>query len=608
MPPSFNAHTKEEALSQYAKLSSSPNPNDKLLALGGLIQFIQGADPAFLVRCARATDYDFLHEMIRNGITVTVKDLSDGADLKLHEELQNDRGQLSHLACAVIGVFSELEEMKADPGILNCIPALISALDNQYSSTNSGGANNRTGDEMKDTLDTIQSLAKPQKGADLTLSRNSSSILIRFILTESECYVDVMKVLVQALKNCSPSVDPVPVLKPLVEMYSTTRQRSVILGLTEFFTDVFTSSPPPKPLHVPLYRGIMNLTTSKIDEHTTSLTIIFHALLLAQIGPNFLFDPPLSEPNGKQRAILTIGLASSGIQVGFVRLPPGTVAQQRLIAELEIMHVTTTWLLTSEEDTPKIGNEILRPDEVLHIQRSLSTAARETSLYLRQRYDMKRLQETSADDTDDPIVRVALRFLGGWLGDGGSGDVEESLGLLEVLMGLCLSGDVEITTWAIRAIKGIVLYTEDRETELLTSKDELMKLLGTVIEKLSSSDVSGGTMVMIREICGLFRILVDSQPLILTERAITSFPTNLYDCFTMDRVGELTWDARTEAALLGLEILLKMAEERDSLDRQFRELLLKWVVKIKQLIRLQTRPDVKEDLELLACALENLSI
>lgn len=67
----FTAQTKEEALSQYTQLSQSPNPNDKLLALGGLIRFIQDADRTFLLHCAKATDYNFLDKMIRNGMSVS---------------------------------------------------------------------------------------------------------------------------------------------------------------------------------------------------------------------------------------------------------------------------------------------------------------------------------------------------------------------------------------------------------------------------------------------------------------------------------------------------------------------------------------------------------
>jgi hypothetical protein len=64
-----NAHSREDALGQYTQLFSSHNPNDKLLALGGLIQFIQNdLDRNFLLRCAKVTDFDFLDKMIRNGI------------------------------------------------------------------------------------------------------------------------------------------------------------------------------------------------------------------------------------------------------------------------------------------------------------------------------------------------------------------------------------------------------------------------------------------------------------------------------------------------------------------------------------------------------------
>jgi hypothetical protein len=65
----FDARTKEEALAVYAQLSASHNPNDKFLALGGLVQFIPNADSSFLARCAAVTDYMFLDKMVRNGIS-----------------------------------------------------------------------------------------------------------------------------------------------------------------------------------------------------------------------------------------------------------------------------------------------------------------------------------------------------------------------------------------------------------------------------------------------------------------------------------------------------------------------------------------------------------
>ena len=112
-------------------------------------------------------------------------------------------------------------------------------------------------------------------------------------------------------------------------------------------------------------------------------------------------------------------------------------------------------------------------------------------------------------------------------------------------------------------------------------------------------------MMMIREICSVFRIMVDSQSLLITERTITSFPAELYGYLTTDRVDEPTWDARTEAALLALEILLKMAEQGGNCDRL---LIQKWLVKVKLLIRMQKRGETREDLEFLASSLENLSI
>jgi hypothetical protein len=67
MASPFNAQSREEALQQYTQLSSSPNPNDKLLALGGLTQFISEADESYLCQCAKVTDYEFLDRLIRNG-------------------------------------------------------------------------------------------------------------------------------------------------------------------------------------------------------------------------------------------------------------------------------------------------------------------------------------------------------------------------------------------------------------------------------------------------------------------------------------------------------------------------------------------------------------
>ena len=69
MASPFTAQSKEDALRQYTQLSSSPNPNDKLLALGGLTQFISDAGESYLRQAAKVTDYKFLDRLIRNGKT-----------------------------------------------------------------------------------------------------------------------------------------------------------------------------------------------------------------------------------------------------------------------------------------------------------------------------------------------------------------------------------------------------------------------------------------------------------------------------------------------------------------------------------------------------------
>jgi hypothetical protein len=70
---SFSAQTKEDALAQYTHLSRSHDPNDKLLALGGLLRFMRDADHTFLLRCAKATDYQFLERLMQSGMGVTAE-------------------------------------------------------------------------------------------------------------------------------------------------------------------------------------------------------------------------------------------------------------------------------------------------------------------------------------------------------------------------------------------------------------------------------------------------------------------------------------------------------------------------------------------------------
>ena len=486
----FNAQTKEEALSQYTQLSHSPNPNDKLLALGGLIRFIQNADHSFLLLCAKATDYQFLDRLIRNGMSIP-KEGVDVVDVKLHEEGQGDVGQLSQLGCAVVGVFAKMEEMRGQKEILNRIPSLISVLERQYFRMMLLKTDSRNDHEVTDTVDTLQSLATIQRGADLVLVPSSVSILLKFVESGTNHLNDVLALLHTALEHASPSVDALPVLKPLSQLFSTTKSPVVVNELSAFFTSQFASTPPPKSLHLSLYRGLKNLTMSSLDETARTNTVILLSLLLIQIGPTFLFSPPSTELNAKQMALLTIRLASAGCQTGFSRLETSSpqLDKQQLIAEMDILHVTTAWLLSSEDDTLKIGSEFLTPDDILKVQETLSSAIREVSVYLRGKYDDLRSSEqvTSFEEVIDPVVRTAVKFVGGWLGEGGSGQDEESLGLLEVLLALCSTGDVDITTWSMRGIKGIILYTDNGATELLVSKDQLLKLLRVVAEMREQS-------------------------------------------------------------------------------------------------------------------------
>jgi hypothetical protein len=53
-------------------------------------------------------------------------------ELQLPEDLLGDRKQLSQLGCAVIGVFAKLDEIRGRHEILDMIPALILALEQQY--------------------------------------------------------------------------------------------------------------------------------------------------------------------------------------------------------------------------------------------------------------------------------------------------------------------------------------------------------------------------------------------------------------------------------------------------------------------------------------------
>jgi hypothetical protein len=130
-----------------------------------------------------------------------------------------------------------------------------------------------------------------------------------------------------------------------------------------------------------------------------------------------------------------------------------------------------------------------------------------------------------------------------------------------------------------------------------------------MIAKLSAHEISMEEMLMIREVLSVFRIMVDSQPLLMTERSIKSLPAELYGCLSTDRMDDNTWSAIAEAAMLGMEILLKMGSELETCDvKQFKELLQKWVFKMKHLLRMEPQGNMRDELEFLAAELAHLSI
>jgi Neurochondrin len=466
---------------------------------------------------------------------------------------------------------------------------------------------------MPDTLDTLQSLSTGQQGADLILSARSASALLKLVESSPQNTHQILNLLHLALEQCSSSTDPLRILDPLAQIFSTTKNPTLMNNLSTFFSTQFQSIPPPVSLQLPLYRGLKSLTLSKLDDSTRTNTLLLKSVLLSHIGPNFLFNPPQPEQNAKQMALLTIRLASIGIQTGFSTLERDSSIQPRLIAEMEILHAATIWLLNSfEGDEPiyatfQIGNESLNPNEILKIQENISAAIQEVSVYLRGKYDEFASEGTMYPREIDGFVKTTIKFVGGWLSEGGGGEDDQSLGLLDVFLSYSLVKDVELTTWSMRGIKGIILYTEDGATELLTSKDRLLKSLEEVITPLSSHDISTETTLMIREICSIFRILLESQPILLTYRPIRSFPTTIYPYFTFNRVDTSTWDARTEAAMLVLDILLKLATNEE-IESSLTDIMRKWLSTIKRLIDVQRSDEMRGELEYLASALENLNI
>jgi len=610
---SFDAQTKEDALSQYTRLSNSHDPNDKLLALGGLVRFLRDADRSFLLRCAQVTDYQFLEKLMRSGTPVVSEGRTDVGDVKMEKDMPGDTAQLSQLGCTVIGVFATLDQMKGQDEIVQRIPTLFALLQRQYEKPCLlGKTDERSQEDGQDTVATLQTLATTQKGADMILRTVLKSLVDGTKILDD----NTLSLIGTALDHIPASPLTLRILKLVSQQFATTKNQQLATILLTFFISQFARSPPPpKDIHTPLYLGLRTLMLSNIDESARTNTLILLSLLLSHLGPDFLFSPsPNIGIKPKPFILLTIRIASVGVQTGYSHLTPQTkdLEKQRLVACIDILHVTVAWLLSCADDAPRIGEDVLTPEETLLLQGSMSAAFSQVSGFLRSRYDQLKLVlvedgAVEGDDSIEPLVRSAIKFIGGWLGEGGGiNDAEtENLGLLEPLLAVCQNGDVQATTWAMRGIKGILQYTVDGSTELLSHKHDLVKLLAAVSSTLESRETPREEMLMIREISAVFRIMVEEQPSLLTEKEIRQFPTTIIDSLSSERVDENTWDARTDGALLGLEILLKVAQTEGTFDRR---VLQKWRATVRLLVRVQQSQDMGQDLEFLSSALEKMAL
>jgi hypothetical protein len=406
-----------------------------------------------------------------------------------------------------------------------------------------------------------------------------------------------------ALQHASSTTNTAPALEVLAKIFAATKDPNLIYNLLSFFTTQYDTVEPPENLRIPLYRGVKNLMLSKLDENTRTQALILLSQILIHLGPTFLFFPSPSEDRAKQLALITIRLAS----VYYQTQSETTTDERRTIASLNILYITIAWLLSqSTGDTDiKIGAETLSPDEILSIQESLSAAVSKASLFLRTRHDqLLSSGKAVSRDVIDPVVRTSVKVVGAWLMEGSIENDE--LGLLEVFFALCLIGDVEMTTWAMRGIRGMIMFTEDGETELMTHKDQFPKLLNEIVRTLSSSEDE--VLNMVKEICIVFRILVQNQPLMMTQRSVQNLPARLLDAFEVSGE-EVKCAAQTEASLLALEILYNLAEDADSLETgSLRSLIVKWLPRGRDLVCKQRGEDAKEALIELLSSLEAFSL
>jgi hypothetical protein len=511
----------------------------------------------------------------------------------------------------VLSVFAKSDGMKEKDEVLERIPALVAALEQQYGYIDLSISDSRNSSEGKnDIMETLQVLATARRGADLILSQACTSSFLKIINSTTTQHHEILELLTIALENSSPTISPLSILEPLAKMFSTTKSSDLANELLSFFTLNLERTPPANSLRLPLQQGLKRLSMSKLEDTTRTQSLILQSLLLTHFGPSVLFEPSTSEPQAKEMALLTIRLASVGLQMG-ISLSTTVAEKRRHIAEMEILHAATIWLISSPQDGVRIGSQKLTAEEILTIRASISTAIREASIFLRSTFDEYRTTEVdmSVHENVDQVVKTAVKLVGGWLAEGGGDQDEESLGLLEVFLALSSTEDAELTTWAMRGIKGIVLYTDTGGDELMTSKDQFPKFLDLVIDKLSSKKPLREEMVMTREICTMFRLLVEGQPLILTQPTITNFPSKVYDSFDVDdgENDEACWTARTEASLLTLEILYSTAEQdRDHPSGTLRKMIRMWSGRAKKLQRFQREEETRDSITDLASALEDI--
>jgi Neurochondrin len=584
--------SKEEAFSRYAELFRSPDPNSKLLALGEFVFRVakrSGKDD--LLRCALATDFVFLDRMLRNGIHLSRE---VDKDIKLHKDLNgSELKDLQAVAVSVLRVFAKLEEMIRRPEMYERIPALVLLLKKEYFDRTEG-TDFRDGKSVEEVLDTLLVLSTIPQAADLLLKPEVVSTLLEILPSASTSAQDcILKIFSSALQNASARIDSQSILKPIADLFATSKDLCLVSEIVPFLTQQFELVPPSPSLKAPLYQGLKCLALHKIEDETRVNVLILQGFLIIHLGFEFLFRHT-KDREAKIFALLSIRLASAGCQANLPLLTPTTSRTdfRRLLAEMAIIQATTTWLLSQDDDTIEIGGTKLKPDEILQIQDWMVSAVRAISLFLRQRYDAVRMagRPVTFEEQVDPIVRSAVKVVCGWYAED-AGD--EALGLFDVLLAVCITRDAELVAWAMSGIRGIIVHTDKGADELWTSKDVLLKLLDVLFGGCASP-ASEGTMIMIREVALLFDTMVAIQPLCITEPAIRAFPGRVLEQCGVDVLDKNDWYAKSYVSLFAVTIVLKMEETEPLLKRARNELARKGLARMLDLAKSRAWPEEKD--------------